>query len=86
MGAERGVVEIQQPQIRHAGAVARVGIQQADQVALDGFNNVGDFAHALAGRRSRLFQSFEQAAAAGLRSLAGRVIEHGLILIQSANQ
>ena len=86
VGAERGVVEVQQAQIRHAGAVARVGVQQPNQMALDGFNNVGDFSHTLAGRFGSLLQSLEQAAAAGLRSVAGRVLEHGLILVQPANQ
>ena len=86
MGTQRGVVEIHQPQVRYALAVARMGIQQANQVALDGIHHMGYFPHALPRRFGSLFQTLEQTAARSLNTVSTGVPEHGLVLVQTADE
>src|SRR5690606_20995176 len=56
MSAQGGVVEIQQAKIRCAAAVARMGVQQSHQVALDGLHHMGELSHALPRRSGSLFK------------------------------
>jgi hypothetical protein len=86
MGTKGGIIEIHQSQVRHALTVARMGIQQANQMALDGIHHMGHFPHALPRGLGSLFQSLEQTAARSLNTIRTGVPEHGLVLVQTADE